>query len=144
MDPIHALCQAAVASIAGDVREGLIGTHHVGLHVVIMLADENQIVYEEGFGSETTRTDRSYRSIAHKKAELAFEHRRSFNELMSDDMQDLISRDLHNGFFFEQGVIVALAGAGHLGNVVYGRRVMKALLEDPLFQRPPLQLVASQ
>lgn len=140
MDPIHALCEAAVESIASDVREGLIGTRYVGLHVVIMLADENQIVYEQGFGSETTRNGHFYRDIARKKAELAFEHRCSFNELVSNGTQDAVSCDLHNGFFFEGGVIVALAGAGHLGNVSLGRRVLKTLVEDPLFLRAPPRL----
>lgn len=144
MDPIHALCEAAVTSIASDVREGLIGTRHVGLHVVIMLADENRIVYEVGFGTMTTRNGRFYRDIAREKANLAFEYRRSFNELMGDKRQEVLGHDLHNGFFFEQGVIVALAGAGHLGNVAYGRRVLKNLIENPLFQRTPLQLVAAQ
>ncbi|MES2931633.1 MAG: hypothetical protein V4682_02955 [Patescibacteria group bacterium] len=143
MDPIHALCEAAVASIAGDVNEGLIGTRNVGLHVVIMLADENRIVYEQGFGSHVSRTGRDYRSIAHEKAELAFEYRRSFNELMADDTIPGLSRDLHNGFFFESGLIVAIAGAGHLGNVAYGRRVLRILLESPLMLRVPEQATAA-
>ena len=143
MDPIHALCETAVAAIAGDVNEGLIGTHHVGLHVVIMLADENRIVYEQSFGSEVSRTGRYYRDIAHEKANLAFEHRHSFNELMASDLKPALSRDLHNGFFFESGIIVAIAGAGHLGNVAYGRRLLKALLENPLMLCAPKQVAVA-
>lgn len=137
MDPIHALCATAVASIADDVREGLIGTHHVGLHLVIMLADENRVVYEEGFGSKYSRSDCSYRHIATQKANLAFEHRCSFNELGAEVLKDIRNHDYHNGFFFRDGIIVAVAGAGHLGNVSFGRRVLNELLQNPLMLRAP-------
>lgn len=120
---IQQLCADAVALIRPDVIEGLRGTRHVGLCIIVLWKGE--LVYTESFGAKYTRGDIAYRDIAEEKAALVREHRCSLADLM-EKRSDL---GVHNGGFINGDLIVAVAGAGHLGNASFGRRLLTRLSE---------------
>ncbi len=120
---IQQLCADAVALIKPDVIEGLRGTRHVGLCIVVLWKGE--LVYRESFGARYTRGDVGYQEIAEKKAALVREHQCSLADLM-ERRRDI---EVHNGGFIDGNLIVAVAGAGHLGNAIYGRLVLRRLSE---------------
>lgn len=122
---IEQICKDAVAQIAPDVREGLTGTKHLGFHVAIFSLTSQELVYEEGFGAKYSKGGTCYRDVALRKADLVLEERISLTTLME---QGHVSA-MHNGGFIDGDIVVAVAGAGHLGNVSYGRQVLRHLLQ---------------
>lgn len=123
---IQEICAEAIDLIAPDVEEGLIGTRHVGLHIAIFSASQRKLIYERNFGARFSRGHAEYRAIAHDKADLVIEHRRALSELMAEGELS----DVHNGGFIEGDIVVAVGGAGHLGNVIYGRQVLRHLVKS--------------
>lgn len=121
---VQQICKDAVAQIAPDVREGLVGTNSVGFHVAIFSLTSRELVYEEGFGAKCSKGGAYYRDIALDKAELVLEERRSLSSLIEEGLRT----DMHNGGFIDGDIIVAVAGAGHMGNVRYGRDVLRYLI----------------
>lgn len=131
MDPqrVYQLCADAVASVRGFIVEGLVGTTYAGFYLLVVR--DGETVYGEAFGSPHTKGGRTYESIALRKADLVQKHRRSLSDLIREGGSHRhLAEDYHNGGFYHDGVIVAVAGAGHIGNAVLGRLVLSHLTQS--------------
>ncbi len=122
---IDQICKDAVAQIAPDLEEGLRGNNKLGFHIAILSATTERIIFEQGFGKKYTGGGGCYRTIALQKAEVVMKEKRSLSDLMDDGEHT----EMHNGGFIDGDIVVAVAGAGHLGNVSYGRQVLRHLLQ---------------
>lgn len=111
----------ALEPIKALIEEGIEGTRHAGVHLIVMDATTGTIIFETDFGYEGKRHVRLFRAIALEKANLIREHNCSINEMRRTVPHILEQRELHNGGVIEDNIIVTAAGAGPIGNVLIVR-----------------------
>ena len=120
-------CLAALEPIRSLIEEGIQGSRHVGVHLVVMDAESGEYVLDYGFGYPGNADARQFRDIAIAKADVVREHGLSIREIRETNPDLIRDQRLHNGGEIENGIIVAAAGASPIGNMLIVRPVLDSL-----------------
>ena len=120
-------CLTALAPIKPLIEEGIKGTRHVGVHLLILDADSGVILLDEGFGYLGNPDVRMFRNIAFEKARIVREHGHSIAEIRENNPELIRERELHNGGVIAHGIVIAAAGASAIGNMLIVRPLLDSL-----------------
>ena len=111
-------CLAALAPIRPLIEEGIKGTRHAGVHLLVMDAESGVILLDEEFGYLGNPDVRMFRNIAFEKVRVIRQYGCSISELRKSHPEVIRQHDLHNGGDIENGIIVVAAGASPIGNTL--------------------------
>lgn len=120
-------CLAALEPIKPLIEEGIKGTRHVGVHLVVLDAATGELLLDEGFGYPGNPDVRMFRNIAFEKARIVREFGRSIAEIRESNPELIRERELHNGGVIAHDIVIAAAGASAIGNMLIVRPMLDSL-----------------